>query len=90
MLAARALREQKPCSSKAQLKRAVNEVLEFVSNRLGNTIAVCRKSYVHPAVFSAYEHSLLGRGTSSRMREERLVFGLVRTAVEKTTTRRAS
>ena len=74
VLAARALREQKPCSSKAQLKRAVNEVLEFVSSRLGNTIAVCRKSYVHPAVFSAYEHSLLGRGSSSRMREERLVF----------------
>jgi len=31
-------------------KRTVNEVLEEVAQRLGNTVAVCRKSYVHPGL----------------------------------------
>ncbi|HEX6707278.1 MAG TPA: DNA topoisomerase IB [Albitalea sp.] len=30
--------------------RGVNEVLAEVASRLGNTVAVCRKAYVHPAV----------------------------------------
>jgi DNA topoisomerase-1 len=25
-----------------------------VSNRLGNTVAICRKCYIHPAVIDAY------------------------------------
>jgi DNA topoisomerase-1 len=33
--------------------RTVNEVLGEVSSRLGNTVAVCRKSYVHPDVLDA-------------------------------------
>jgi DNA topoisomerase-1 len=31
-----------------QVKARVNEVLAQVAKRLGNTVAVCRKSYVHP------------------------------------------
>lgn len=37
-------------SSLAMRKRVVNEALAEVAARLGNTVAVCRKSYVHPEV----------------------------------------
>lgn len=42
-------------------KRAANEVLREVAGRLGNTLAVCRRSYVHPGlVGAAVEHGLAG------------------------------
>lgn len=34
-------------------RRAANEVLREVARRLGNTLAVCRKSYVHPGLMAA-------------------------------------
>jgi DNA topoisomerase-1 len=43
---------------KTSLKRNVNAALDSVAAQLGNTRAVCRKSYVHPGVIEAY---LLGR-----------------------------
>jgi DNA topoisomerase-1 len=78
VLAARALRAARPCTSKAQLKRAVRAALEFVSGRLGNTVAVCRKCYVHPAVLDAYERSALGGGHDNVRKEEDAVLRLVR------------
>jgi DNA topoisomerase-1 len=41
-------------SSAAQARRTVIKAIECVAGRLGNTRAVCRKSYIHPAVFDAY------------------------------------
>jgi len=35
-------------------KRTVNDVVDEVAGELGNTRAVCRASYVHPAVVEAY------------------------------------
>jgi len=35
-------------------KNAVNDVVRQVALRLGNTPAVCRRSYIHPAVLEAY------------------------------------
>ena len=35
-------------------KRAINEVLAIVAERLGHTIAICRKSYVHPQLFEDF------------------------------------
>ena len=32
----------------------VVQAIEAAAERLGNTVAVCRKSYVHPAVLEAY------------------------------------
>jgi len=34
-------------------RRELNDVLADVAKRLGNTVAVCRKSYVHPRVLEA-------------------------------------
>jgi DNA topoisomerase-1 len=47
-----------PATDKAEAKRRVNEALTYASERLGNTPAVCRKAYVHPAVLDAYMKEL--------------------------------
>lgn len=41
------------------LKKQLRGALEIVSEQLGNTIAVCRKCYVHPAIFVAHEEGAL-------------------------------
>jgi DNA topoisomerase-1 len=40
--------------SKSAAKRNVLAALDCVAQRLGNTRAVCRKSYVHPGLLEAY------------------------------------
>jgi DNA topoisomerase-1 len=54
VLAARALQEIKAFDSKAAAKRNVKAAIEKVAKRLGNTVAVCRKCYVHPEVIGSY------------------------------------
>lgn len=54
MLAARALGEAGEFTSKAHATRNVAAAIESVAKLLGNTKAVCRKCYVHPAVIDAY------------------------------------
>lgn len=48
------LREMVPFESEAQAKKNVVAVIKQVAAKLGNTPAVCRKCYVHPAVLEAY------------------------------------
>ncbi|MEO5881136.1 MAG: DNA topoisomerase IB [Caldimonas sp.] len=38
------------CAADASRRRSANQLLAEVAQRLGNTVAVCRKSYVHPRV----------------------------------------
>ena len=54
MLAAKALRELGPASSDKQAKSNIIRAIDEVAKRLGNTRAVCRKYYVHPALLDAY------------------------------------
>jgi DNA topoisomerase-1 len=54
VLAARALQEFEAVDSHAQAKRNVVQAIESVAKRLGNTKAVCRKCYIHPAVINSY------------------------------------
>jgi DNA topoisomerase-1 len=54
LLAATLLRECAPCESQTRGKKTIVECIDQVAKRLGNTRAVCRKSYVHPAVLDAY------------------------------------
>jgi DNA topoisomerase-1 len=54
VLAAVALREFQQFDSHAQAKKNVVQAIESVAERLGNTVAVCRKCYVHPEVLTAY------------------------------------
>lgn len=54
VLAAWALRELTEFDSQAQAKKNVVRAVEHVAERLGNTPAVSRNSYVHPSVIDAY------------------------------------
>lgn len=54
VLASQALQELEKFDTKAQAKKNVIAAVEKVAQRLGNTKAVCRKCYIHPAVLNAY------------------------------------
>jgi DNA topoisomerase-1 len=60
VLAAKALQDLAGWDSNAQAKRNVVQAVESVAKRLGNTKAICRKCYIHPAILNGYlEGSLL-------------------------------
>src|SRR6266700_3104391 len=54
VLAAIALGAQGECETKKQAKANVKTAVCAVAQLLGNTPAICRKCYVHPAVVEAY------------------------------------
>ncbi len=54
ILASLALQEFEAFDSETQAKKNVTEAIKTVAERLGNTPAVCRKCYVHPAVLETY------------------------------------
>ncbi|GHC73051.1 DNA topoisomerase IB [Limoniibacter endophyticus] len=49
-------------------KRVINQVIDKVARQLNNTRAVCRSSYIHPAVIEAFEAGSLGT-TIAEMRK---------------------
>jgi DNA topoisomerase I len=53
-LAAMALRELSAVDGDAAKKSTIVRAVEQVAKHLGNTTAVCRKCYIHPAVFEGY------------------------------------
>lgn len=53
-LAALALRELEQFDSQTKAKRNMVQAVEAVSKMLGNTPAICRKCYIHPAIFDGY------------------------------------
>lgn len=54
VLAAQLLSEFGAFESDTEGKKNIVRAVESVAKRLGNTKAVCRKSYIHPAVLEAY------------------------------------
>lgn len=93
-LAAEALKEFEDFDSQAAAKRNVTRAIEHVAERLGNTKAICRKCYIHPAVIESYfDRSLLAlfrRRTESALRrslaslspEEAAVLALLQQRME--------
>lgn len=72
VLAAQLLRDFERFDSDAQAKRNIVQAVESVATQLGNTKAVCRKSYIHPAVFDAYlDGSMLEAGARRARRAVR-------------------
>jgi DNA topoisomerase IB len=47
--------------SERALRACINDVVKEVAAGLRNTPAVCRKSYINPAVFSAWQNGELHR-----------------------------
>lgn len=60
-----------PAATVRARKQAVKAILAAVSNRIGNTPAVCRKAYIDPRVLEAFE-----RGEFPVVRRGRAIRGL--------------
>ncbi len=68
-LAALALRELERYDSEAKNKKNVVQAVEAVAGMLGNTPSVCRKCYIHPAIFDGYLDGSLLEGLKQRADE---------------------
>lgn len=65
--------EAGPATSPTQAKAMVRECVKAVAQRLGNTPAVCRACYIHPAVIEAYETGALKKPRAGVDPERRLI-----------------
>ncbi len=74
MLAYRALQLLPPPASKTAGERQVATAVTAVAGLLGNTRAVCRRSYIHPAVIEGYLEGGLPRVPESRLEQGVLAF----------------
>jgi len=54
VLASLALSEFEAFDSEAAAKRNITRAIERVASHLGNTAAVCRRAYIHPAILDSY------------------------------------
>jgi DNA topoisomerase-1 len=95
VLAAKALAQVPSFTSNADAKRKIAAAVESVAKRLGNTKAVCRKCYIHPAILDAYlegatietlkaRASRLTRGRGALNAEEVAVVGIIERRLRKT------
>ena len=68
-LAAAALTGLEAFDSAAKAKKNLVQAVEHVAQQLGNTPAICRKCYIHPAVFDGYLDGSLLEGLKARADE---------------------
>jgi DNA topoisomerase-1 len=54
VLAAVALQASREIDSQAKAKRNLKAAIETVATRLGNTVTICRKCYIHPEIINGY------------------------------------
>ena len=85
--AAQALADVGEFTSDSQAKHNITEAIKAAAEHLGNTPAICRKSYVHPQVLDAYidgtllsafEHSTPKDAADGLNLDEAIVLGLLR------------
>jgi DNA topoisomerase-1 len=74
LLAARALALETPPETETSTKRSLNTCVKAVAGLLGNTAAVCRKCYIHPAVFDAWRDGRLPKGLRGDGRQAELAL----------------
>lgn len=79
VMAAAALCDVPVATSEAAFKRSVVKAVDAASAKLGNTRAVCRTSYVHPAVFDAYKAGVTI--AAARLGPRRMYFSAQEVAV---------
>lgn len=93
VLAAQALAATARGEESTPTKRAVVAAIETVAKRLGNTRAVCRKCYIHPAILDAYMEGATIRTIVARAKsadtaalggEERAVVEMIASRLKKT------
>jgi DNA topoisomerase-1 len=74
--------------TKTALARAQNAAVKEVAAELGNTPAVCRSSYIHPAVFAGWRNGTLQRAVPKAdlvypRKLERLALGFLKGATKR-------
>jgi DNA topoisomerase-1 len=97
VLAAKALAVRAQFRSPTEAKRNIVKAVAEVAGRLGNTKAVCRKSYIHPAIVDCYMQGVTltlpaarlqttraGKAILSLSPEETAVVGLIARRLLKT------
>ncbi len=55
----RILKLAPPCEKQTEIQKIIVDGFRQVSQKLGNTVAVCKKYYVHPELVNLYQHSQL-------------------------------
>jgi DNA topoisomerase-1 len=85
----RFLRAAANCETLAEFKKTANEGIQEVSKKLGNTVAVCKKYYIHPEVVNLYIQNQLsvffekvGKKKESKYglsHDERLLMAILKT-----------
>jgi DNA topoisomerase-1 len=69
VLAAMALNAQEAFKNKTQANKNIKDAISAVAKILGNTPAVCRKCYVHPAVLETYLDGAMIEGLKQKTEE---------------------
>ncbi len=88
------LAASEPAETQAERKRQLVEAIKQVAERLGNTPAVCKKSYIHPEILEAYtEEGVIGtmlRGSRRKglLPEERFVVEFLKRRAKETPQKR--
>ena len=101
VLAAQLLRDFDAFTSGAEAKRNIVRAVESVAKRLGNTKAVCRKCYIHPAILDSYMDGSMLESMAQRARKvaravdrltegEAAVLGLLQRRLAKELRKKAS
>jgi DNA topoisomerase-1 len=82
LIAFSALRRREPFQSVSEAKRHINEAVKRAADQLGNTPAICRKSYVSGAVVEAFLrkdlHSGEDKSYSTLKKDEAALLALLR------------
>jgi DNA topoisomerase-1 len=73
VLAYELLRQCRAAAGDREARRVVAGVIEQVASKLGNTVSVCRKCYVHPAVVDRYLAGKYPGGARTKAPEIRAV-----------------
>lgn len=66
VMAIEALSACAPSKTQRKAKKNIADAVAKVADRLGNTVAVCKKCYIHPTVFEAYAAGALPRRNSEK------------------------
>lgn len=101
VMAAQMLKDFERFDSDAEARRNIVQAVDWVAKRLGNTKAVCRKCYIHPAIFDAYLDGSMLKTVATRARRaapaaealseaEAAVLGLLQRRLARELKKRAS
>jgi DNA topoisomerase-1 len=77
VLAAEQLCQREVATSQAGQRKTVNAALREVAQCLGNTLAVCRKSYIHPRIVECFCRSALPSSLGPANKREAVVLALL-------------